>query len=137
MRTYTHEVVTLWYRAPEVLLGSRHYSTAIDMWSVGCIFGEMATHGDPMFPGDSEIDQIFKIFRVLGTPTEATWPGVSGLPDYKSTFPQWSKQDLGRVIKGLDEVGIDFLKRTLTYDTAKRISAKRALTHPYLVDYKP
>jgi cyclin-dependent kinase len=55
--------VTLWYRAPEVLLGSRHYSTAIDMWSVGCIFAEMAMAGIPLFPGDSEIDQIFKIFR--------------------------------------------------------------------------
>jgi serine/threonine protein kinase len=84
MRTYTHEVrtfsisvsmvliymdgrptqvVTLWYRAPEVLLGSRHYSTAIDMWSVGCIFAEMVMRGIPLFPGDSEIDQIFKIFR--------------------------------------------------------------------------
>jgi cyclin-dependent kinase len=56
-------VVTLWYRAPEVLLGSRHYSTAIDMWSVGCIFAEMVMRGIPLFPGDSEIDQIFKIFR--------------------------------------------------------------------------
>ncbi|KAG6829203.1 Cyclin-dependent kinase A-1 [Tricholoma furcatifolium] len=63
MRTYTHEVVTLWYRAPEVLLGSRHYATGIDMWSVGCIFAEMAMQGQPLFPGDSEIDQIFKIFR--------------------------------------------------------------------------
>ena len=57
------QVVTLWYRAPEVLLGSRHYSTAIDMWSVGCIFAEMVMQGHPLFPGDSEIDQIFKIFR--------------------------------------------------------------------------
>lgn len=55
--------MTLWYRAPEVLLGSRHYSTAIDMWSVGCIFAEMVMRGHPLFPGDSEIDQIFKIFR--------------------------------------------------------------------------
>lgn len=62
LRTYTHEVVTLWYRAPEVLLGSRHYSTAIDMWSVGCIFAEMAMRS-PLFPGDSEIDEIFRIFR--------------------------------------------------------------------------
>lgn len=56
------QVVTLWYRAPEVLLGSRHYSTAIDMWSVGCIFAEMAMRS-PLFPGDSEIDEIFRIFR--------------------------------------------------------------------------
>lgn len=136
MRTYTHEVVTLWYRAPEVLLGSRHYSTAIDMWSVGCIFAEMAMQGAPLFPGDSEIDQIFKIFRIMGTPNEETWPGVAMMPDYKPTFPQWSKQDVAKVVPTLDEAGLDFLKRTLTYDSAKRISAKRALIHPYLVDYK-
>jgi len=137
MRTYTHEVVTLWYRAPEVLLGSRHYSTAIDMWSVGCIFAEMAMQGAPLFPGDSEIDQIFKIFRILGTPNEELWPGVSGLPDYKASFPQWSRQDLARIVSTLDENGLDMLKRTLTYDSAKRISAKRALVHPYFADYKP
>lgn len=62
LRIYTHEVVTLWYRAPEVLLGSRHYSTGVDMWSIGCIFAEMASH-QPLFPGDSEIDEIFRIFR--------------------------------------------------------------------------
>ena len=60
---FLRQVVTLWYRAPEVLLGSRQYSTAIDMWSVGCIFAEMCMRGHPLFPGDSEIDQIFKIFR--------------------------------------------------------------------------
>ncbi|KIJ95624.1 hypothetical protein K443DRAFT_682889 [Laccaria amethystina LaAM-08-1] len=136
MRTYTHEVVTLWYRAPEVLLGARHYSTAIDMWSVGCIFAEMAMQGQPLFPGDSEIDQIFKIFRILGTPNEDLWPGVSGLPDYKPTFPQWSKQDMVRIVATLDDAGLDMLRRTLTYDSAKRISAKRALTHPYFADYK-
>jgi len=137
MRTYTHEVVTLWYRAPEVLLGSRHYSTAVDMWSVGCIFAEMAMQGAPLFPGDSEIDQIFKIFRILGTPDEANWPGVKSLPDYKDTFPRWSKQELARIVPTLDEVGIDMLKRTLTYDSAKRISAKRALVHPYFAGYTP
>ncbi|EAU81687.2 CMGC/CDK/CDC2 protein kinase [Coprinopsis cinerea okayama7 len=135
MRTYTHEVVTLWYRAPEVLLGSRHYSTAIDMWSVGCIFAEMAMQGAPLFPGDSEIDQIFKIFRLLGTPNEDIWPGVSTLPDYKPTFPNWSRQDLAKAVPTLDEAGIDMLKRTLTYDSAKRLSAKRALVHPYFADY--
>lgn len=136
MRTYTHEVVTLWYRAPEVLLGSRHYSTAIDMWSVGCIFAEMAMQGAPLFPGDSEIDQIFKIFRILGTPNDDTWPGVSAMPDYKPTFPNWSRQELAKVVPTLDDVGLDLLKRSLNYDSAKRISAKRALAHPYLADYK-
>jgi len=135
MRTYTHEVVTLWYRAPEVLLGSRHYSTAVDMWSVGCIFAEMALQGQPLFPGDSEIDQIFKIFKILGTPNDDIWPGVGKLPDYKPTFPQWSKQDISSLVHSLDVHGIDMLKATLTYDSAKRISAKRALIHPYFADY--
>jgi cyclin-dependent kinase 2 len=62
VRTFTHEVVTLWYRAPEILLGSRHYSTPVDVWSVGCIFAEMVNQR-PLFPGDSEIDELFKIFR--------------------------------------------------------------------------
>ncbi|KAG8854549.1 Cyclin-dependent kinase catalytic subunit [Tulasnella sp. 330] len=131
LRTYTHEVVTLWYRAPEVLLGSRHYSTAIDMWSVGCIMAEMIMKGSSLFPGDSEIDQIFRIFRILGTPNEDSWPGVTALPDYKSTFPQWSPQDLRRIVEGIDEDACDLLEKTLLYDTAQRISAKRCLIHPY------
>ncbi|KAJ7032807.1 kinase-like domain-containing protein [Mycena alexandri] len=137
MRTYTHEVVTLWYRAPEVLLGARHYSTALDMWSVGCIFAEMAMRGTPLFPGDSEIDQIFKIFRIMGTPNELSWPGIEALPDYKPTFPQWSAQDLARVVSALDEDGLDMLQATLMYDSTKRISAKRALIHPYFADFTP
>ncbi|KAJ7602453.1 kinase-like domain-containing protein [Mycena polygramma] len=137
MRTYTHEVVTLWYRAPEVLLGTRHYSTALDMWSVGCIFAEMAMRGAPLFPGDSEIDQIFRIFRIMGTPNEGCWPGVETLPDYKPTFPQWSAQDLARVVPGLDKDGIDMLQATLMYDVSKRISAKRALLHPYFAGFTP
>lgn len=80
--------------------------------------------GAPLFPGDSEIDQIFKIFRIMGTPNEETWPGVAMMPDYKPTFPQWSKQDVAKVVPTLDEAGLDFLKRTLTYDSAKRISGE-------------
>ncbi|KAJ7769396.1 kinase-like domain-containing protein [Mycena metata] len=137
MRTYTHEVVTLWYRAPEVLLGGRYYSTALDMWSVGCIFAEMAMRGTPLFPGDSEIDQIFKIFRIMGTPNELSWPGIEALPDYKPTFPQWSAQELARVVPTLDEDGLDILQATLMYDSTKRISAKRALIHPYFADFTP
>lgn len=62
VRVYTHEIVTLWYRAPEVLLGSQRYSCPVDVWSLGCIFAEMATR-KPLFQGDSEIDQLFRIFR--------------------------------------------------------------------------
>lgn len=133
LRTYTHEVVTLWYRAPEILLGSKHYSTAVDMWSVGCIFAEMCIK-HPLFPGDSEIDEIFRIFRLLGTPNEDIWPGVSTLQDYKHNFPQWKPQDLRKTVKILDEDGVDLLQKLLIYDPAHRISAKRGLQHPYFSD---
>ncbi|XP_047092001.1 cell division control protein 2 homolog isoform X4 [Lolium rigidum] len=63
VRTFTQEVVTLWYKAPEILLGARQYSTPVDVWSVGCIFAEMVKQ-KPLFPGDSEIDKLFKIFRI-------------------------------------------------------------------------
>ena len=68
-RCYTHEVVTMWYRSPEVLMGTKFYTTGIDIWSLGCIFAEMTTC-EALFRGESEIDQLFKIFRVLGTPNE-------------------------------------------------------------------
>ncbi|ORY78607.1 cyclin-dependent protein kinase Cdk1/Cdc2 [Protomyces lactucae-debilis] len=130
LRNYTHEIVTLWYRAPEVLLGSRHYSTGVDMWSVGCIFAEMALR-KPLFPGDSEIDEIFRIFRTLGTPDEDTWPGVTGLPDYKATFPQWRRKSLEQMIPMLDVDGHDMLEALLVYNPSDRMSAKRCLEMSY------
>ncbi|KAG8228043.1 hypothetical protein J437_LFUL007213 [Ladona fulva] len=133
VRVYTHEVVTLWYRSPEVLLGSSRYSCPIDIWSVGCIFSEMASRR-PLFQGDSEIDQLFRIFRVLRTPTEAIWPGVSQLPDYKATFPNWTLNTLSKTVKNLDENGLDLLQKMLVYDPASRISAKAAVNHPYFHD---
>ncbi|XP_002737515.1 cyclin-dependent kinase 1-like [Saccoglossus kowalevskii] len=133
VRVYTHEVVTLWYRAPEVLLGSPRYSTPVDVWSIGCIFSEMATKR-PLFHGDSEIDQLFRIFRTLGTPNDEIWPGVSSLPDYKPTFPNWSPGQLPAAIKNIDDDGVDLLKKMLVYDPAYRISAKTALNHPYFED---
>ncbi|KAJ2243280.1 Cyclin-dependent kinase catalytic subunit [Coemansia sp. RSA 455] len=135
LRIYTHEVVTLWYRSPEILMGSRHYSIGMDMWSVGCIFAEMVQR-KPLFPGDSEIDELFKIFRILGTPTEEIWPDVTSLPDYKASFPKWQAKSLTSLLPGLDASGIDLLKRMLTYDPALRISAKQALAHPYFNDIK-
>ena len=85
VRAYTHEVVTLWYRAPEVLLGTVRYSTALDMWSVATVVAEMATK-KPLFCGDSEIDQLYRIFVVLGTPTQEMWPGVEQLSDYRGAY---------------------------------------------------
>lgn len=130
LRTYTHEVVTLWYRAPEILLGCKFYSTAVDIWSIGCIFAEMVTRR-ALFPGDSEIDQLFRIFRTLGTPSEAMWPGVTQLPDYKGSFPKWTSKGLEEVVPNLEPEGQDLLLQLLQYDPSRRISAKAALAHPY------
>ena len=130
VRTFTHEVVTLWYRAPEILLGCKYYSTEVDIWSIAGIFSEMATH-KVLFRGDSEIDQLFQIFRVLGTPNENVWPGVSQLPDYNSTFPNWSPQNLSKYNPQLDEEGIDLLQKLLVYTPEERISAKAALKHEF------
>jgi len=133
IRTYTHEVVTLWYRAPEILLGQKQYSTPVDMWSVGCIFAEMAQRR-PLFAGDSEIDQIFKIFRIQGTPKESVWPGVTALPDFKHTFPKWQPVPLAKQVPNLDQLGLDLLSKMICYDPSSRISARDALNHPYFDD---
>ncbi|GJN18857.1 hypothetical protein PR202_gb06064 [Eleusine coracana subsp. coracana] len=134
VRTFTHEVVTLWYRAPEILLGARHYSTPVDVWSVGCIFAEMVNQ-KPLFPGDSEIDELFKIFsRIMGTPTEESWPGVASLPDYKSTFPKWTPVDIASLVPTLEPAGIDLLSKMLCLDPSKRINARAALEHEYFKD---
>ncbi|CAL0324504.1 unnamed protein product [Lupinus luteus] len=135
VKTFTHEVVTLWYRAPEILLGSRHYSTPVDVWSVGCIFAEMINQR-PLFPGDSEIDELFKIFRIMGTPNEETWPGVTSLPDFKSAFPKWSAKDLATLVPNLEPAGLDLLKSMLCLDPSKRITARSALEHEYFKDIK-
>eukprot|EP01121_Diplochlamys_sp_Union-15-3_P016097 TRINITY_DN5416_c0_g3_i1.p1 TRINITY_DN5416_c0_g3~~TRINITY_DN5416_c0_g3_i1.p1 ORF type:complete len:304 (-),score=36.04 TRINITY_DN5416_c0_g3_i1:90-1001(-) len=130
LRPYTHEVVTLWYRAPEVLLGSKEYSAPLDIWSIACIFAEMITKR-PLFPGDSEIDQIYRIFRILGTPNDDEWPGVSKLDNYRITFPKWKKQSLSSVLPKMDPDGLDLLESMLIYQPCKRISAKGALKHQY------
>ena len=129
LKSYTHEIVTLWYRAPEVLLGSTHYSTPVDVWSVGCIFAELARK-QPLFPGDSEVQQLLHIFKLLGTPNEQVWPGVTSLKDWHA-FPQWKPQELSKFYPELDTQGIDLMKKMLRYAPADRITAKDALLHPY------
>ncbi|KAH9365846.1 hypothetical protein HPB48_012302 [Haemaphysalis longicornis] len=130
VRVYTHEVVTLWYRAPEILLGAHHYSTPVDIWSIGCIFAEMVTR-KPLFHGDSEIDQLFQIFRILGTPTFEMWPGVVRLPDFKPSFPSWKENVLANAVPEMGTNGLDLLSKMLIYNPDKRISAKDALRHSF------
>nr|KYP39605.1 Cyclin-dependent kinase B2-2 [Cajanus cajan] len=125
-------ILTLWYRAPEVLLGATHYSMAVDMWSVACIFAELVTK-QARFPGDSELQQLLHIFRLLGTPNEEMWPGVSKLMNWYE-YPQWNPQNLSTAVPNLDELGLDLLSQMLKYEPSKRISAKKAMEHPYFGD---
>uniref|UniRef100_A0A8C9SQF9 cyclin-dependent kinase n=1 Tax=Scleropages formosus TaxID=113540 RepID=A0A8C9SQF9_SCLFO len=130
-KTYSNEVVTLWYRPPDVLLGSSEYSTQIDMWGVGCIFYEMAA-GRPLFPGSTVEDELHLIFRLLGTPTEDNWPGISSIDEFKSyNFPKYKAQALINHAPRLDTEGIDLLLNFLKYESKKRISADEAMKQPY------
>ncbi|KAJ8598999.1 hypothetical protein CTAYLR_009465 [Chrysophaeum taylorii] len=131
VRSYTHEVVTLWYRAPDVLMGSRTYSTPVDIWSVGCIFAEMANCA-PLFAGTSESDQLNRIFKTLGTPTPDVYPGILDLPDYKpDQLHVYPPTPLADKVPNLDAHGLDLLHRMLAYDPARRCSAADAMKHPY------
>ncbi|KAI8388241.1 Pkinase-domain-containing protein [Radiomyces spectabilis] len=127
----TQLVVTLWYRAPELLLGAKEYTTAIDMWSIGCIFGELINN-EPLLEGRSEIDQIDKIFKLLGTPNEDIWPGLMELPHAKNiSFNQYRHSTLRSRFPYLTSAGLDLLSQLLAYDPDKRITAEQALKHPY------
>jgi len=133
VNTFSNEVVTLWYRAPDVLLGSRTYNTSIDIWSAGCIMAEMYT-GRPLFPGTTNEDQLQKIFRLMGTPSERSWPGISQFPDYKNNFHIYATQDLRLILPQVDQLGLDLLSRMLQLRPEMRISAKDALQHPWFRD---
>ncbi|KJK74879.1 hypothetical protein H634G_09923 [Metarhizium anisopliae BRIP 53293] len=135
VNTFSNEVVTLWYRGPDVLLGSRTYNTSIDMWSIGCIMAEMLT-SHPLFPGITAEDQLQKIFRILGTPSEATWPGISRFPEYKPNnfMHVYTARNLGPLIPQVDPLGLDLLKGLLQMCPEMRTSAADALHHTWLAD---
>jgi len=129
-KMYTQEVVTLWYRAPELLLGNPEYTASVDLWSAGCILAEICSRR-PLFPGDSEIDQLFRIFRLLGTPTEASWLGVTSFPDYQSIFPKWRAADIASSIPRMEASGADLLSRLVNYEPLERLRAEDAIRHPF------
>jgi cyclin-dependent kinase len=135
VRSYTHEVVTLWYRAPDVLLGSRKYSTPVDIWSVGCIFAEMA-NGRPLVAGTSEADQLDRIFRLLGTPTLHDYPGLAQLPDYSQDLPPYPppRGGLASLVPTLPTEGVELLSAMLQFDPARRVTAQAALEHPFFYE---
>ncbi|KAJ3044983.1 Cyclin-dependent kinase 20 [Rhizophlyctis rosea] len=130
-RPYSHQVATRWYRAPELLYGARKYDAGVDLWAVGCIFGELLNHS-PLFPGQNDIDQLYCVISILGTPTKETWPDLESLPDYnKIQFPSMPAVPLNQICPDASQEAVDLLKKFLVYPSSERIPAKEALLDPY------
>ncbi|VDK52309.1 unnamed protein product [Anisakis simplex] len=133
-KTYSNEVVTLWYRPPDVLLGSTNYSTHIDMWGVGCILFEMiSVSGRALFPGSAVDEQLLLIFHVLGTPSPAQHPSICNSSTFKSyKFPQYYPSYLPNICSRIDQMALDLLLKLLKYEGRERLSALQALDHQFL-----
>ncbi|KAI8910899.1 kinase-like domain-containing protein [Gorgonomyces haynaldii] len=130
-RPYSHQVATRWYRAPELLYGARYYDFGVDLWAVGCIFGELLNHS-PLFPGQNDIDQLYCVTSVLGTPSLEEWPELETFPDYnKIQFPPMKAKSIREVCPDASQQATDLLKRFLIYPSSKRISAQQALLDDY------
>ncbi|KAG2502003.1 hypothetical protein HYH03_000499 [Edaphochlamys debaryana] len=131
-RAYTERVVTLYYRSPELLLGAQYYTSAVDLWSVGCIMAEMVNF-EPLFKSDTEIGLLFRIFEKLGTPTPEAWRELPGLAYFSEQFPRFPPRPLAELVPRLagDAAGLDLLRRMLVYDPRQRITASQALEHPW------
>lgn len=128
---YTDYVSTRWYRAPEVLLRSTNYSSPIDVWAVGCIMAELYTL-QPLFPGRSEIDQIFRVTSVLGTPDKNDWPEAYQLANMMNfRFPQFTRIPIESVIPNLSKDGLILLRDMLLWNPAKRPTAIQSLKYAY------
>ncbi|XP_021936620.1 cyclin-dependent kinase 7 isoform X1 [Zootermopsis nevadensis] len=128
-RVYTHQVVTRWYRAPELLFGARMYGAGIDMWAIGCILAELLLRV-PFLPGDSDLDQLTRIFQVLGTPTDETWPNVKELPDFIQ-FKTFPGTPLRHIFTAAGDDLLDLLAHLLSISPLDRCNCHEALQAPY------
>ncbi|KAJ8650582.1 hypothetical protein MRB53_003605 [Persea americana] len=128
---YTEYVSTRWYRAPEVLLQSSVYGSAVDMWAMGAIMAELFTLR-PLFPGSSEADEIYKICGVIGSPNQKSWAeGLELANVLKYQFPQFSSANLSVLIPSASEDAISLISSLCSWDPNKRLTAAEALQHPF------
>jgi cyclin-dependent kinase 6 len=127
----TSVVVTLWYRSPEVLMGLS-YATPVDIWSCGCIFAELFLR-KPLFPGQYEMDQLSKIFDIIGTPNDEQWPEKAGLS--RSNFKASPQKPWSQIIPEMDPQAQDLVQKMLCFSPNSRITASEALLHPYFSEY--
>ncbi|EJT49955.1 MAP kinase [Trichosporon asahii var. asahii CBS 2479] len=132
----TEYVATRWYRAPEIMLSNKRYTSAIDVWSIGCILGELLGL-KPLFKGKDYVDQLNLILNVLGTPDDETLQRMSSEKArmYMATLPHSEKRDLAEVLPGADPAALDLLAQLLSFDPSKRIDVVQALEHPYVGAY--
>lgn len=128
-RGMTQNVVTNWYRAPEIFFGSKYYSFNIDIWSIGCIFAQLITK-EPLFAGDNDISILKKIFSLIGVPSETTWEGVTHLVNFQN-FIKGDIIEIKNKFSFLSTDAIDLLERMLSLNPNDRISVFDALEHPY------
>ncbi|XP_041373932.1 cyclin-dependent kinase 7-like [Gigantopelta aegis] len=134
-RPYSHQVVTRWYRCPELLFGARYYSTGVDMWAIGCILAELLIRV-PLLPGDSDLDQLSRIFQVLGTPAEKDWPAMQHLPDYIA-FKSYPGQPLREIFIAANDDLLELMGKLLAMDPLKRCTATQALQMEYFSNKPP
>ncbi|KAK7149879.1 hypothetical protein R3I94_009255 [Phoxinus phoxinus] len=132
----TGYVATRWYRAPEIMLNWMHYNQTVDIWSVGCIMGELLK-GKVLFPGNDYIDQLKRIMEMVGTPSPDVLKKISSehAQKYIQSLPHMPQQDLGKIFRGANPMAVDLLKKMLVLDCDGRISASEALCHPYFSQY--
>lgn len=134
-RINTHQVVTRWYRAPELLFGAKQYTTSIDMWAVGCILAELLLRL-PLFPGESDLDQLMKIFQVLGNPTEENWPGLKSLSDYVE-FKPFASVPLKNIFTAAADDLLDLVAGLLILNPLKRLDCTQCLKMPFFENKPP
>lgn len=136
---YTNRVITIWYRSPELLLGETQYGPAVDIWSAACVMIEIFTK-HAIFPGDGgEINQLDKIYNVLGTPTRAEWPGLVDMAWFELLRPLERKHNTfaEKYQERLTPAAFELLQAMLLYDPSKRPTASDVLEHPYFVTEEP
>ncbi|CAI2375374.1 unnamed protein product [Moneuplotes crassus] len=128
-RPMTQNVVTLHYRAPEILFGANYYGPQIDIFSAGCILGGLLLRGT-LFCGRNDIDQMSQIFKIMGTPSEETWEGVTNLPHYVE-FEETPPQSFRILFPGIDEDLANLLEGLLVLDPNKRLTVEQCINHPF------
>eukprot|EP00466_Bigelowiella_natans_P019689 jgi/Bigna1/144639/aug1.89_g19347 len=124
---YTNRVVTLWYRAPELLLGANKYDSKIDIWSAGCVFAEMLRRGKTLFRGKTELESLQEIYKICGTPDQNDWPQASQYSWYLK--PISMPRRLREEFASQDQYAVDLLDHLLVLNPEKRFSAGEALDH--------